>query len=299
MTTLRELPERLIQGVLEKAAAGEPDVIRKGAGTIGLREVARLPGWPEPDWRMKSLSDRTVARARSHVLRGAETLALTSVDTGFTSYPEARFELTEGAAPDFAPLLATCLEAALSYALADVIAHLHSPFTRKRKHRVDGEVVPTDLYPGDDGRALLEKANQFLLTEISLWLLAGEGGFEGATPYTVRYEAARYLWSPRIAGSAFCLRCGEPIHYRRAARTALGAEARPAPICANCIRGGSLKWPAHAVEPAERGTWWLRCLAEGCTNAFVGRAQARRCPACRTSRRAVSKRTPLGALPNE
>jgi len=299
VTNLRELPERVIQLVLEKAAAGEPEVVRKGAGILGLREVASLPGWPEPDRRMKPLSDRTVARARAHVLRGAKSVGLPSVYTGFKRNREARFKLSEGPAPDFAPLLTTCLDAALSQALAEAIAHVHSPLTRKRKHRVAGEVVRIDLYPGDDGRALLEKANQFLLTEISLWLLARDGGFEGATPYAVRYEAARYLWSPRIAGSAFCLRCGEPIHYRRASRTAPGAEARPAPVCAACIRGGSLDWPAHAIVPEVRGTWWLRCLAQGCTNAFIGRAQARRCPTCRLSRRAAGNRTPLDQMPNE
>ena len=177
--------------------------------------------------------------------------------------------------------------------MAHVSAHLHSPLTRKKQRRVDGDVVSIDLYLGEDERWLLERANQFLLTEITLWWLAGEGGFEGAAPYTVRYEAARYLWSPQIAGSAFCLRCGDPIHYLRAAR----AGARSAPICATCIRGGSFKWPAHAFAPAERGTWWLRCLAQDCTNPFVGRAQARRCPACRTSRRAIGKRRPLVPMP--
>lgn len=286
--------DHFFQKVFEKAAGGQPEIIRKAAGAIEPRDVARLPGWPEPDVRTKALSDRTVARARSHVPRGAETLGLTSVYTGFTGYPEARLEFSDGATPDFAPLLATCLDAVLFDGLAHVMAHAHSPWTRRRKRQVDGEEVRTDLYPGEAGRALLKGANQFLLTEISLWSLARDGGFEGVVPYTVRYEAARYLWSPQIAGSAFCLRCGEPIHYRRAAREG----ARSAPICATCIRGGSLEWPVHAVAPEERGTWWLRCLAQGCAKVFVGRAQARRCPACRTSRRAVSKRTPLVSMPN-
>jgi hypothetical protein len=300
MATLRELrreADTFFEAVFEEAAGGEPDFIRKAAGTIGPRKVARFPGWPQPDGRMKLLSDRAVARASSGVRRGAEKLGLTSVYTGFGSYPEARFEFSEGAAPDFAPLLASCLDAVLFNALAHVITHVHSPLTRYKERPVDGEAARVDLYAGEGERALRERANAFLLIEINLWWLAGEGDFEGVTPYTVRYEAARYLWSPRITGSAFCLRCGGPIRYRRAARTALGADARPAPICANCIRGGSLSWPAHAIAPEARGTWWLRCLAEGCTNAFIGRAQARRCPNCRSSTRAASNRTPLVQTP--
>ena len=282
------------RAVFERAAESDPDFIRKAATRIEPPNLALLPGWPEPDEGMKLLSNSAVALARPHVPRGAETFGLTSVYTGFTSYPQARLELSDGAAPDFAPLLATCLDAVLFNALALVTAHVHSPLTRKRKRWVDGEAVRTDLYPGEAGRALLERANQFLLTEITLWSLARGGGFEGVVPYTVRYEAARYLWSPQIAGSAFCLRCAEPIHYRRAAR----AGARSAPICARCVRGGSLKRPAHAVAPEAHGTWRLRCLALDCANDFVGRAQARRCPACRTSRRAVSKRTPLVPMPD-
>jgi hypothetical protein len=303
VATLRELrrkADEVFRRVLEEAAAGDPDFAQKAAGIIGPREVARLDGWREPDAQTKYLSDRAIASARSHVRRGADQLGLTSVYTGFASHREARLELSEGAAPDFAPLLATCLDAVLFNALAHVVAHVHSPLTRghgPRKGRqerwVDDELVPFDLYAGEGGRALMERANGFLLTEIYLWSLAGDGDWEGVVPYAVRYEAARYLWSPRIAGWAFCLRCGEPIHYRRAARSALGAEVRSAPVCAACIRGGSLDWPAHAIAPEARGTWWLRCLAAGCTNAFIGRAQARRCSVCRTSSRAVSKRTPL------
>jgi hypothetical protein len=292
---MRREEDRFFQAVFKKAAEVDPDVIRELARLIEPPELAPLSGWPEPDRRMKSLSNRTVAHARSGVRRGADKLGLPPVYTGFAPYPEARFEFSEGAAPDFAPLLSTCLDAALFNGLAQIITHLHSPRTRKHERRVDGDAVSTDLYPGEDGRALLERANRLLLTEIKLWWLAGEGGFVGAAPYRVRYEAARYLWSPQIAGCAFCLRCGDQILYLRAAR----AGGRSAPICARCVRGGSLEWPAHAVAPAERGTWWLRCLAQGCTNAFVGRAQARRCPACRTSRRAISKRTPLVPMTDE
>ena len=76
---------------------------------------------------MKSLSDSTVVRARSAVQRGADKLGLVSVYTGFPSYPEAMLEFSEGPAPDFAPLLATCLDAVLFSALAHVFTHLHSP----------------------------------------------------------------------------------------------------------------------------------------------------------------------------
>ncbi len=290
---LRREVDEFFEKVFEKAAEGDPDFIRNAAAWLEPPKVAPLSGWPEPDRRMKSLSDSTVVRARSAVQRGADKLGLVSVYTGFPSYPEAMLEFSEGPAPDFAPLLATCLDAVLFSALAHVFTHLHSPRTRKHKRRVDA--VPIDLYSGEDERWLVARANQFLLTELSLWWLAGEGGLEGVVPYAVRYEAARYLWSPQIAGCAFCLRCGDPIHYLRASR----AGTRSAPICATCVRGGSVKWPAHAAAPAERGTWWLRCLAQDCANPFVGRSQARRCPACRTSRRAISRRTPLVPMPNE
>lgn len=176
------------------------------------------------------------------------------------------------------------------------MTHAHSTFTRSREKKVDGDHVRIDLYPGDDGLALMERANQFLLTEAILWDVARrDGGFEGTAPYPIRYESARYLWSARIAGAAFCLRCGELILFRRAGRS--GRHQRLVPVCGPCIRSGSLRWPQHAVMPHTRGRWWLMCCYPDCSNAFVGAGQARLCDEHTQSKLPKSKRPGSGRHP--
>ena len=285
----REKADLFFDQVFAKAAA-DPEFAHKAGELIGPRHIDPLPGWAEPTPRMKPVTDRVVTRAWHAVQRAVDVLRLPGVYTGFRNYPVARFDFSEGNAPDFAPLLAFCLDGVIYAGLARVVAHAHSRQTRPTERTVDSDTVGVDLYPGDDGLALMERTNVFLETEARLWELArDDGGFQGSVPYPVRYESARYLWSPRIAGVAFCLRCGAVIRYRRAGRTS--GRRRRVPLCGPCIRGGSLSWPERTVMPDAKGKWWLMCQQPGCTTAFVGAGQARFCEDHRSARLTKSKRT--------
>ena len=188
--------------------------------------------------------------------------------TGLSCYLQAQFVFDpQGAqAPEFAPLLTFCLDGTLLRGMAVYLATVHSPSIRARPER-----VPHDLYTDLDEVALLELANEFLVTESALWSEARFGGFDGVPPYPVRHEAARYLWSPIIAGTAFCLRCGKTIRYKNKGRLT-GTGARVVPVCIPCHRSKSLQWPSHAVMPNAAGTWWLRCQEPGCETPFSGSA---------------------------
>jgi len=288
----RRQADQVFTEVFAKAAkSSDSEFARQAGDLIGPRHVDPLPGWPEPTRQMKAIMDREVTLALGSVKKSAEALGISGVYTGFSIYPVARFEFAEeGDAPEFAPLITFCLDGTIYGGLARVLAHAHSRFTRSREVRSDGEVIRRDLYPGDDGVALMERANAFLVTETILWGLARDGGFQGTVPYPVRYEASRYLWSPRIAGRAFCLRCGRTIGHQRVGRTS-GLRQRTVPLCDPCLRSGSFRWPEHAVMPDTRGKWWLRCQHPGCKTPFVGPGQSRHCEAHRSNRMARSART--------
>jgi hypothetical protein len=316
----RREAERLFEGALARLAklpdAERPKQAWETTGTLSPLALTDLPSWPEPPpeeehqgakrdaprpkrlrpkrlrpkrLRPKRLVDRLVRREVSRawlaVRKAAAAYRLRTVPTGLSAYPEARFDFSGGKAPDFAPLVATCLEPTMSWLMARGVMEARSRLTRARQE------APVDLYPGDDFRALMERVNRFLVTEAALWEIARTGGFEGPVPYPVRYWAARYLWSPEIAGCAFCLRCGDLIFYRRAGRRS-GPRRRRGPVCDSCLRGGSLAWPGHAIMPHDRGRWWLRCRT--CAVPFIGHGQARRCPGCRLNRLAPSRRPRAG-----
>ena len=163
-------------------------------------------------------NDATTAAVEA-VRRGAKALGLTTISTGFSFYPSASLEFdTTGSAPDFAPLITFCSDPVLYGGLVRVVAEAHSRFTRDSDKAFETYAYPHDAYPGDLEDELMLRVNQFLLTESNLWDLAREGGYGYTIPYTVRYYAATYLWSPRIAGYAFCLRCGDLIRYKRRGR---------------------------------------------------------------------------------
>jgi hypothetical protein len=37
-------------------------------------------------------------------------------------------------------------------------------------------------------------------------------------------------------------------------------------------------WPEHAVAPAGRGSWWLKCAHPGCTLTYQARRHSHYCP---------------------
>jgi hypothetical protein len=274
---LRELrleADRLIDGAFAELVAN-PESAPKVASLLGPRRVRPLEGWPKVKVQMKPITDQQVTQAWSAV-RAVVDVEKDTVVTGFPQYPLASFDFSKGDAEEFAPLISFCLDGTLYHGLARLVFEAHSRFTRSRERTVAGDLVRTDLYPGSEGTALMEQVNKFLQIEAGLWNLARTGGFEGPVPYPVRYETARYLWTPSITGLAFCLRCGTPIQYNRAGR-ASGNSRRRIPICSPCIRSGSLTWPRHAVMPDTKGKWWLRCQHPDCTTIFRGAGQARYC----------------------
>jgi hypothetical protein len=120
-----------------------------------------------------------------------------------------------------------------------------------------------------------------------LWQVAGAAnGGADTLPFATRIHALRRWWLPRPGDrqAPLCARCGrtEPA----------GASHHGAPFCSHCVKDPSLS-RAHAVAPAERGTWWIRCQVAGCRNVFVARAQARRCPRCRLAQTSPARRRSL------
>jgi hypothetical protein len=222
-------------------------------------------------------TDALVGQAVEGVKRASSDAGYQTVNTGLSAYPQARldFDPLGAQAPEFAPLLVFCLDGTLIRGMALYLAKVHSPFLRARK-----KGVPSDLYTGDEEVALLELANQFLVTEAMLWSEARAGGFDGVPPYPLRYHAAVSLWSPKIAGAAFCLRCGTTLRYKNKGRLT-GTRARVVPVCIPCHRSKSLHWPSHAVMPNGAGTWWLRCRKGSCTRIFSGSANRDFCDAHR------------------
>lgn len=144
---------------------------------------------------------------------------------------------------------------------------------------------------------LRRRLNAFARLEINLWSFAADSGHLEPPPYAVRYDLARWLWHPSIAGDIFCLRCGDELRYVRSQRTARGAgrvqrDSRTA-RCRACARGAEDNWPPYELEPEpyRRGTWLLRCQFSGCARAFVGRCNAVYCPRHRASRMSPRLRT--------
>jgi hypothetical protein len=118
-----------------------------------------------------------------------------------------------------------------------------------------------------------------VVREAHLWeLTAKYGGLSSTIPYALRVRALRWWWEPqhgRTPRPTLCIRCGQ-VELASAFRTG-------PPFCRRCLDKKALTHP-RAIAPAEAGTWWLRCAHEGCSKAFVARAQARYCPEHRYSR---------------
>lgn len=140
-----------------------------------------------------------------------------------------------------------------------------------------------------------ERLPHLLAAEAHLWEVASaHGGPSPSIPYAYRVQALEWFGqteidadgSPqRARGSvSVCIRCGWVLAGSR-------ASSLP-PRCIRCAKEPprARTWPTHAIAPAERGTWWLACQRPPCSMAFVGRAQARYCPAHRTARLTPSKR---------
>jgi hypothetical protein len=238
-----------------------------------------LPDWPRPDADAQHLARLAVRAAVPCVLQGAEAVRIGHLYSPSRHHPEAQLKLDAEppAAVVFrAPLVVECLEQIVTHSLAQLLVYAYGPKVRP-------------LFADDVHLGHMRRLNNYLYLEANLWWLASQGGCREPVPYAVRYETARWLWSPRIAGFAFCLRCGQDVAFHRTARDGTRRNLR----CSGCSRGPVDRWPAHAVAPHIRGRWWLRCLADGCRSLFIGAGQARRCSTCRSSATTPNRRRPL------
>lgn len=254
---------------------------------LGPETDPSLDGWRHPDKRMVLAAVDPIIDSFMAIRAGGPV----SIPTGFTDHPSTRLVFKEPKASEsmIAPLTMLCTDACQREGLWAFLEEAHSPFTRRQlpdataeKHEIFGG----DAYYASGLRDLMARLNQFLAFEAKLWSIARERGFDGTVPYPVRYYAAAYLWSPLIAGHAFCLRCGNLISYKKAGRPG----KRTAPVCDRCLQSGIGEWPAHALMPESRGKWSLTCQRPQCASPFVGAGQARFCPEHRSNRLTQTKR---------
>jgi hypothetical protein len=140
------------------------------------------------------------------------------------------------------------------------------------------------------------QAAKLILWEQLLWHIAADhGGPCSRIPYAAAFRALEWFWQPSVheAGDFEipCLRCGEVIRPLR--------RPKDFPQCEHCTKNSNLRktWPAHAVAPLARGTWFLRCQARvtnDCTTWYFGSKHRLRCYTCpKTSDVSPRKRTPL------
>jgi hypothetical protein len=131
--------------------------------------------------------------------------------------------------------------------------------------------------PPKDRPRLLAVLTEILLEEIDLWRTAAAAGAQSRQiPYTYRRLLIEWFWNPAAhqARTAYCLclRCGTPLHTHGHYRT-----GQHEPRCTPCMKEADRSWPDHALAPAGRGTWWLRCSRDNCAAVFEGQRNRRLC----------------------
>jgi hypothetical protein len=285
----RDERSEAIQEIVKRALGVDPEVNpTELEPLLPPGSIPPLTGWPSPTVESQHLARLAVTDARSYVPRAAKLLGLERLASRSRRVPAPRLEFGSDAAPSqivfWAPLIYECLEDDAKYELGVLALLLYSPKTRALTNEgpLDDELA--SLF--GNRASLTRRLNGYLELEANLWWLAREGGFRDPPPYAVRYESARWLWSPDISGLAFCLRCGAERSFRRAKREGSSRTLR----CVACSRGAPSDWPAHAIAPHDHGRWWLVCQRVGCANAFVGRRHAMHCPEHRSARLTASRR---------
>jgi hypothetical protein len=229
-------------------------------------------GWPAPTDQARQIARTIIVAAAASAFRGARRLGISTLASRSVRHPHPA--IRPDPAPVFVghpcPLAVVMLDDEAVYELDVLLAYAHSP-------RAASSSDERDLLRSPDIHlSLMRRLNGFVELEGHLWWLAGQDGFADPVPYLVRYEAARWLWTAKAAGTAFCLRCGIEIRYKRATR----AGQHRQPRCRHCSRGQPVAWPAQAICPAGRGEWWLACV--NCEQPFPAKATARTCsPTCR------------------
>jgi hypothetical protein len=281
---------------LTQALAGLPDpVLFSHLSKLGLggeRGPHRLPLEPPPP-AARGLAEAFAEQSippLAEALSGRDRISFGPLGNGHRLWKGHRpiKPLNHGASSAGLPLLGACSDVALAAAFCELCAtHMHRAAQADREGKDPFVQIRANL------RAAL---TDYLLIEASLWDLAlPRGGPTAFIPYAFRFAAIEWWWSPDAhrgrTAISLCLRCGAIWVPRRRPRSDV-------PLCAACRRHGLKElqaWPPHAIAPAERGTWWLRCATEGCITLFLSHAQARRCPDCRSAQITKSRRRPAGA----
>lgn len=132
---------------------------------------------------------------------------------------------------------------------------------------------------------------ELIRVEHSLWQLAARhGGPSSAIPYAYRRVLIALAWNPIAHAApggawALCVRCGELLHRTRSRFSSL-------PRCAPCMKEtpAQRKWPAHAVAPHARSTWFLQCQYPGCRKLFEGPRHRDLCSAHTSSKLPPARR---------
>jgi hypothetical protein len=245
-----------------------------------------VAGWPQPTDQARHIAKHAIREALPSIARAAHQSGIPSL---FWAANQASAR-TPGSLLYCAPLTGELEAPKTLHELSELLAYAWSRHTSSL-FRTPGADNLDDAEGTREtvGVNLLRRLNKHLAREAYLWRLARMGGFSEPPPYAVRYEAARWLWTPAIPAVAFCLRCGCDLDFERAVRTGATRDLR----CQRCARGKPNAWPTNAIAPAEAGTWWLRCHAQDCSRWFVGPTQARRCSRCKLSRTTPRKRVLL------
>jgi hypothetical protein len=240
--------------------------------------------WPAPradaeeQARSRCLAAASAARS---TLRKHRITALTSTLREFPEVTVAWDALRPDQPLPPAPLVHCLVASEAVRLMATLAAYRFAKHTR-------------DLWNAEVEKQLIRRLNAFADLEIRLWSIAAGGGHREPPPYTVRYNLARWLWDPSVAGCLFCMRCGDELRYVRTERTYGRRRARNqfrrTMRCRHCSRGRESAWPTGVLEPYGRGTWLRKCGFAGCTDLFVGRADAHYCRRHRLNRLSPRRR---------
>jgi hypothetical protein len=296
---IRDSLTDLVQRAIDEAIAYPDRAAARIDRLLPPGSVPAVEGWPSPSLHARVRAQIIVCDALSALEALDPRLRGDVVYTELRELPEVGYEFKPCAEIDeldLAPLISHCLSAEAGRVLATLAAYRFTPtLVRKAenededKEEEEGEGKDADLLQGRVRRGISRRLNAFALVESNLWYLASLGDPDIVVPYAVRYDLARLLWDRQQPGHIFCLRCGEHVHYKHPARARNPRKAR----CRPCSRGEPDAWPANAIEPHTRGTWWRLCRAECCIHVYIGRTDQFRCPHCRLDTTTPSRRKPL------
>jgi hypothetical protein len=154
--------------------------------------------------------------------------------------------------------------------------------------------------PGRQKELAIERARygrertRLIQIEYCLWEQAAAfGGLADRMPYAHRLNLLIAAWHPSAHAPpgawTICLRCGDLLYRTRRSFKTL-------PRCAACMKETpeQREWPAHALAPHDRGTWFLRCQYPSCEMAFTGPRHRKFCPEHTSSRLPPARRVPNG-----